>query len=282
MDKSIMAMADDILGGALSNPSKAQSQLSNPYNEPELPELSDQLRESMMNQSVNEKLGPELKKFAKQEPRNNYPGDRGVQTGVSRDAEKSNLSPKAQAKLKSHRGRKYSRDDRGTSGFVDRPQAHQKARWQAQGDREKAHAARRGVKTRGTTPTPTTPSPANRMAMLKKKREAEEKRRRSKGIQKRKQLTFKGMESLEILLQARDILREMTSVGTIGVGAQVVGQRAFSTHGADMGKDTVKIEPVDKALRKTEKGKAKKKKKVKKESFELFLDAILNETQEIK
>ena len=94
MDKSIMAMADDILGGALSNPSKAQSQLSNPYNEPELPELTDQQRESMMNESVNEKLGPELKKFAKQEPRNNYPGDRGVQTGVSRDAEKSNLSPK--------------------------------------------------------------------------------------------------------------------------------------------------------------------------------------------
>lgn len=282
MDKSIMAMADDILGGALSNPSKAQSQLSNPYNEPELPELSDQLRESMMNESVNEKLGPELKKFAKQEPRNNYPGDRGVQTGVSRDAEKSNLSPKAQAKLKSHRGRKYSRDDKGTSGFVDRPQAHQKARWQAQGDREKAHAARRGVKTRGTTPTPTTPSPANRMAMLKKKREAEEKRRRSKGAQKRKQLTFKGMESLEILLQARDILREMTSVGAIGVGPQMTASRAYSTHGADMGKDTVKIEPVDKSLRKTEKGKAKKKKKVKKESFELFLDAILNETQEIK
>jgi hypothetical protein len=282
MDKSIMAMADDILGGALSNPSKAQSQLSNPYNEPELPELSDQLRESMMNESVNEKLGPELKKFAKQEPRNNYPGDRGVQTGVSRDAEKSNLSPKAQAKLKSHRGRKYSRDDKGTSGFVDRPQAHQKARWQAQGDREKAHAARRGVKTRGTTPTPSNPSPANRMAMLKKKREAEEKRRRSKGVQKRKQLTFKGMESLEILLQARDILREMTSVGAIGVGPQMTASRAYSTHGADMGKDTVKIEPVDKALRKTEKGKAKKKKKVKKESFELFLDAILNETQEIK
>lgn len=282
MDKSIMAMADDILGGALSNPSKAQSQLSNPYNEPELPELSDLQRESMMNESVNEKLGPELKKFAKQEPRNNYPGDRGVQTGVSRDAEKSNLSPKAQAKLKSHRSRKYSRDDKGTSGFVDRPQAHQKARWQAQGDREKAHAARRGVKTRGTTPTPTTPSPANRMAMLKKKREAEEKRRRSKGIQKRKQLTFKGMESLEILLQARDILREMTSVGGIGVGPQMTASRAYSTHGADMGKDTVKIEPVDKALRKTEKGKAKKKKKVKKESFELFLDAILNETQEIK
>lgn len=282
MDKSIMAMADDILGGALSNPSKAQSQLSNPYNEPELPELTDQQRESMMNESVNEKLGPELKKFAKQEPRNNYPGDRGVQTGVSRDAEKSNLSPKAQAKLKSHRSRKYSRDDEGTSGFVDRPQAHQKARWQAQSDRAKAHRERRGVKTRGTTPAPTTPSPANRMAMLKKKREAEEKRRRSKGIQKRKQLTFKGMESLEILLQARDILREMTSVGSIGVGPQMTASRAYSTHGADMGKDTVKIEPVDKALRKTEKGKAKKKKKVKKESFELFLDAILNETQEIK
>ena len=53
MDKSIMAMADDILGGALSNPAKAQSQLSNPYNEPELPELSDAQRESMMNESTN-------------------------------------------------------------------------------------------------------------------------------------------------------------------------------------------------------------------------------------
>ena len=84
MDKSIMAMADDILGGALSDTTKAQSQLSNPYNEPELPEVSDAQRDSMIMESVNEKLGPELKKFAKTGARDNYPGDRGTETRVSR------------------------------------------------------------------------------------------------------------------------------------------------------------------------------------------------------
>ena len=43
----------------------------------------------------------------------------------------------------------------------------------------------------------------------------------------------------------------------------------------------MKVQPVDKALRKTEKGKSKKK-KVKKESFDLFLDRIINENQETK
>lgn len=297
MDKSIMAMADDILGGALSNPSKAQSQLSNPYNEPELPEVSDAQRESMIMESVNEKLGSELKKFAKKTSRDNYPGDKGVETRVDPAASKANLSPKAKAKLSSHRARKASRDDKATSWAVDRTQQHQKDRWAREGERQKRHDAARGVKTRGAQTDSASKSPEqqrmgkmrrkdalssssqDRMALLKKKREAEEKRRRSQGVQARKP----AMENsnLQILLQARDILREMTGVGAIGVGPQVTGSRGYSTHGADMGKDTVKVEPVDKALRKTEKGKAKKK-KVKKESFDLFLDRIINETQETK
>ena len=113
--------------------------------------------------------------------------------------------------------------------------------------------------------------------MLKKKREDEEKPRRSQGIQARKP----GMENsnLQILLQARDILREATTVGAIGTGPQMTASRAFSNHGADMGKDTVKVEPVDKSLRKVEKKGKKKGKKVKKESFDLFLDRIINETR---
>lgn len=179
MDKSIMAMADDILGGALSNPSKAQSQLSNPYNEPELPELSDLQRKSMMNESTK---------------------------------------------------------------HINEEQSYGEA------------------------------APKKKMKAVAKKTA----KKKSCGSSRL------GEAQVQILLQARDILREVTGVGGIGVGPQVTANRAFSTHGADMGKDTVKIEPVDKALRKVEKGKAKKKKKVKKESFELFIDAILNETQEIK
>ena len=83
-------------------------------------------------------------------------------------------------------------------------------------------------------------------------------------------------ENLEILLKARDILREMTSVGSIGVGPQITGSRAHSTHGADMGKDTVPVQAPDKAMPKEK----KKKKSVKKESFERFLDRVINEHQE--
>ena len=214
MDKSIMAMADDILGGALSNPAKAQSQLSNPYNEPELPELSDALRESMMNESTNH-----LNEMD---------------------------SPQSDAE-----------------------RARKKKEWEEK-NRAKPQAGRRtlGRSTRVRPRTGPLPSELARRAR-----------------EKRLGATSSGpkLESaqIDILLKARDILREVTSVGAIGVGPQVTGSRAYSTHGANMGKDTVKVQPVDKALRKTEKGKSKKK-KVKKESFELFLDRIINENQETK
>jgi len=274
MEKSIMSLADDILGGALTSPAKAKSAVSNPYNEPELPEVLDEQRESIIMESINEKLGPELKKFAKKTSRDHYPGDKGVETRIDPSARKASLSAKAKSKLSRHDVRKTSRDDEATSWAVDRRTDRQKANWQATRDSQKAHRQARGVQTRGAKPTPTG---VDKEALLKKKREAEEKRRRSQGIQARKP----GMENsnLQILLQARDILREMTSVGAIGTGPQMTASRAYSTHGANMGKDTVPVKPVDKSMRKVEKGKASKKKakKVKKESFELFLDRILNE-----
>jgi len=216
MDKSIMAMADDILGGALSNPAKAQSQLSNPYNEPELPELSDTQRESMMNESTNH-----LNEMD---------------------------SPQSDAE-RARKKKEWEEKNRAKRQAVSKPQAASKPRM-----------GRSTVRRRREGP------PASELA------------RRA-----RARLDATQLESaqIEILLKARDILREVTSVGAIGVGPQVTGSRGYSTHGADMGKDTVKVQPVDKALRKTEKGKSKKK-KVKKESFDLFLDRIINENQETK
>jgi hypothetical protein len=98
-------------------------------------------------------------------------------------------------------------------------------------------------------------------------------------------------EQREIIQKARAILDEMTSTGGIGVGKMSgSSNRAYDTDGKPMGKDDVKIEPVDKSLRKldksksTKKGKkkvAKKKKelKVTKESFENFLSLIVTESQ---
>ena len=293
MDKSIMAMADDILGGALSDATKASSAPTH-NDQPVLPDLTDEQRESMIMESVNEKLGRELKPHAQTSDTSYSPGSKSKVTRVSRDVDTSKLSPKAKAKLKSHRERSDARNDEKTSWAVDRTQQHQRDRWAATRARRKAHTDARGVKTRGAKPdAPKSPGQPNqnrmarkanlkpasqdRMAMLKKKREDEEKRRRSQGIQARKP----GMENsnLQILLQARDILREATTVGAIGTGPQMTASRAFSNHGADMGKDTVKVEPVDKSLRKVEKKGKKKGKKVKKESFDLFLDRIINETR---
>lgn len=271
MDKSIMAMADDILGGALSNPSKAQSQLSNPYNEPELPELSDQLRESMMNQST---------KHLEEE-----------QTPEEVARKKKEWEEKNRERRKARRMARSVRGDRLERGEVARQKAHTQGRGQGKGSPQFRD-------TRQTTPSgdQATAKHWRTQAGLAKKRKATDvmntpagakfaKRAHRSAINRMRQRRGAeplAKEQVQILLQARDILREVTGVGGIGVGPQMTASRAYSTHGADMGKDTVKIEPVDKALRKTEKGKAKKKKKVKKESFELFLDAILNETQETK
>ena len=54
MDRSIMAMADDILGGALSDASKATapSAAKPAYEESELPEISDAQRNTLLGESL--------------------------------------------------------------------------------------------------------------------------------------------------------------------------------------------------------------------------------------
>ena len=102
-----------------------------------------------------------------------------------------------------------------------------------------------------------------------------------------------------VLKEARDILREVTSAGGIGMGSSA--NRAFDAQGPAMGKDTPPIKGVDKnAYPKMKKGSSKKvtkKEKAKKDkdekaekaekgvkvkmensSFERFLHNIVNET----
>ena len=98
-------------------------------------------------------------------------------------------------------------------------------------------------------------------------------------------------EQRETIRKARAILDEMTAVGGIGVGKMGgSANKAYDDDGKPMGEDGVKIEPVDKSMKKLDNSKSKKKpakkkaakKKevsVKKESFENFLNLIINETQ---
>jgi hypothetical protein len=93
-------------------------------------------------------------------------------------------------------------------------------------------------------------------------------------------------EQLNILQQARDIMREVTAVGGIGVGKMDgSANKAYDTNAKPMGKDMVAVAPVDKSLSKTSKkltpkAKKKAKKKVKTESLDLFLGRIITESQQ--
>lgn len=220
MEKSIMAMADDILGGTLSSPAKV---VSKPVvQEHELPEMNDSFRESLIEGSV---MNEETRKPI------NVP-----------------LTP--DQRLAMHR----STTTGDTGGSL-----------------------RRRRRAAGLTSTPQKPGgPKPTGGYDRSARAAALRAQRARPQSKLKDAPTK--ENLEILLKARDILREMTSVGSIGVGPQVTGSRAHSTHGADMGKDTVPVQAPDKAMPKEK--KSKKKKSVKKESFERFLDRVINEHQE--
>jgi hypothetical protein len=103
-------------------------------------------------------------------------------------------------------------------------------------------------------------------------------------------------EHLEILTQAKQIIDEMTAVGSIGANMAGSANKDYDNNAKPMGEDGVKIEPVDKSLRKTDKPinlkkstkkaaktapKKKKKKEiaVTKESFENFLNLVVTEAQ---
>lgn len=150
MEKSIMSMADEILGGALSNPSKVSPDVLNQHEEAELPELSDAQRDSMISESVNEKLGPELKKHAKHGSTEFGPGGGVKDTAVNMgSADKDKLSPQGKRKLASHRARRAARGDYRSRGQVDRPSMSQEKDWSDEKNRQLRHKFRRGRKTTG-------------------------------------------------------------------------------------------------------------------------------------
>ncbi len=258
MDKSIMSLADEILGGALSNPTKTNSTMVNPYNEADLPELSDAQRASMLDESLDSaQRDPETIRKKKEWE------------------EKNREKRKLQAKARSIRGSRLEPEE------TNRQDTHKASRGQKKGspgfkDTRASGSASPGSSEYNRKELSRWKAPSARAAIKGRHKDAINKSRKERGATELAHLTS---DQKLILQQAREIIREMTSVGAIGVGPQMTASRAFSTHGANMGKDTVPVKPVDKSMRKVEKSKASKKKakKVKKESFELFLDRILNE-----
>ena len=161
-ERSIMAMADDILGGALSNSAEVPvlEDIPDASQEEELAEIPDEIRDSFINESMEyvESLGRELKPHASQTTRSFTPsgkGDKHTDVSVSSD-DRAKLSPGAKQKLKSHDQRSGSRDDARTSWAVDMPQGGQKAKWQAERERQAKHKASQGVKTKGAQQKPAT------------------------------------------------------------------------------------------------------------------------------
>jgi len=76
-------------------------------------------------------------------------------------------------------------------------------------------------------------------------------------------------------------MREMTSVGSIGVNMGGSANKAYDKDAKPMGHDTPPIAPVDSTLKKVngKNGKKGKKAKAKKESFEYLLGSVLNDAQ---
>lgn len=90
-------------------------------------------------------------------------------------------------------------------------------------------------------------------------------------------------EAVDALLLAREILQEMTTCGSIGVNMAggkkklKMKKKGSNVSGpANMGEDNVQIAPPDKSMPK-EKKSTSKGSKIKKESFDAFIDSILNE-----
>jgi len=158
MSRSIMRMADEILEGMLTNsPVTQSSSAQNSHEESTLPVLSEEQRNHFINESVTEKLGPELKPHAKQGEASFSPSTTQKHTSVNVPPKaQKKLSPGAQQKLKKHKQRSASREDEKTSWAVDRPQSSQSAKWSRESDRQRKHQASRGTPTRGAKPSPGT------------------------------------------------------------------------------------------------------------------------------
>jgi len=90
-----------------------------------------------------------------------------------------------------------------------------------------------------------------------------------------------------VLREALEILQEATSSGGVGTSMAGSANKCYDADAKPMGKDNVPIADADKSLKKVKKGdkkkakkKAAKKEEAKMESFDTFLDKVLNDAKE--
>ena len=283
MQKSIMSMADDILGGALSDASKVnestvQSESQIVKESRELPEIEDSAREALIADSVMymETMAP-------------------AQRDPEQQKKKAEWEEKNREKRKAQRMARTVRGARNEPGEEQRQQRHMTGRGKKKGQpghvdtRSKTsgsignapHWRGEVEKTKKGTSTDFMSTPAGTKLAKKFHKDTINKSRKQRGATELAHLTS---DQKLILKQAREIMQEMTSVGAINMNMAGSANKAYGTDAKAMGKDNVPVEPVDKSLRKvmkkaTKKKAKKKEDKMKKESFENFLDAILTENQ---
>ena len=283
MQKSIMSMADDILGGALSDASKVNESTVQTENQivkesRELPEIEDSERNALIADSVMymESMAPaqrdpeQQKKKAEWEEKNR---EKRKSQRMARTVRGARLEPGEEQRQKMHKAGRGQK--KGQAGHVDTRSKTSGSIGNAPHWRKEAEDTKKGKSHNLMN------NPAGTKFAKSAHKSAINKSRKARGATELAHLTS---DQKLILKQAREIMQEMTSVGAIGMNMAGSANKAYGTDAKAMGKDNVPVEPVDKSLRKvmkkaTKKKAKKKEDKMKKESFENFLDAILTENQ---
>jgi len=299
MTRSIMEMTDEILNGALSETGSSVQK-----DEPELPELSDEQRASMLNESLaTESVSTypriTLKKEQLDPSKPHQPTDANA---AARAAQKAKSQQRRKVQSQAHS--RYPRTNADSNSGPD--SAHQKGRGKRAG--EAGH-----VDTRSQGSSSGSNSATWRKELSKAKDPAKHgtsqtiipgkggqkfaRDAHAKALQRSRDKGKSGITKLQsanlsrkqhaVLKEALSILREVTSVGGIGMGGSA--NKCYDADAKPMGKDTPPIKGVDASLKKmTKKGSKKVPKKTSKKdkkemensSFSRFLDGIVNETLE--
>ena len=289
MSKSISMMADEILGGALTDPATEVSEavestefsMANHPGQPELPAISDEIRNALLSESMG--VAPTPKKAVAEEM-----SDDEIDSVMNTAAKKKFGAGSTQAKRHSNFGKKPPMTP------AQKAAAAKKKR-----DAEGVAASDSGATPPTTPPIQTSGlkratsgttmtlvdakkpsaglSKKEKKATVKKAGKGEDIGKKGKNFDKVADKAaeeygseeagekvagaamWKNMkrEQREVIRQARAILDEMTAAGSIGTnqGANMTGtsNKAYDTQAKAMGKDAPAIEPVDKSLRKTDK-----------------------------
>ena len=291
MSKSISMMADEILGGALTDPTTEVSEaveptgfsMANHPGQPELPAISDEIRNALLSESMG--VAPAPKKAVAEEM-----SDDEIDSVMNTAAKNKFGVDSKQAKRHSNFGKKPPMTP------AQRALAAKKKK-----DAEGVAAADAGDTPPTTSPTKPPATPPIQTSGLKRatsgitmtlvdgkkpsaglskkeKKEIAKKAGKGKDIGKKGKnfdkvadkaaeedgseeageevagaAMWKNMkrEQREVIRKARAILDEMTAAGGIGANMAGTSNKAYDTQAKAMGKDAPAVEPVDKSLRKT-------------------------------